>query len=148
MRQFILPLVILAIHFIPAALGSDTPVLFETTYTTVHIVSGVPNTPTILRFRCQSGDDDLGMHELQLFQEYSWEFGLNVFGRTLFFCHFYWGAKDRSFTVYESKLNKYCSGGRAYEASHQDCYWVATPTGFFISKDENTWIKMHDWTLP
>ncbi|KAI8549409.1 hypothetical protein RHMOL_Rhmol06G0022600 [Rhododendron molle] len=135
MRQFILPFFILAIHFFPSTLGSQVA---------IHIVSGVRTT---LRFRCQSGNDDLGTHELQLSEEFSWQFKPQIFYRTLFFCHFYWESKDRSFAVYDRKLAQQYCGGDDLGATY-NCYWLATPSGFFISTDKTSWIKINDWTQP
>ncbi|XP_058219866.1 S-protein homolog 5-like [Rhododendron vialii] len=125
MRQFVLPFFILAIHFFPATLG----------FVAMHIVSGVPNAPTPLRFRCQSKDDDLGTHELQLSQEFSWEFQPKFFFRTLFFCHFYWGSKDRSFAVYDKRLAQgYCTGNNlratynCYWLNHSEMKWIVDPS--------------------
>lgn len=62
-----------------------------------------------LNARCQSGDKDLGNRTIAATNELSWDFCNNLFGRTLWFCHLYWGSKDKVFDVYNSKLaKKYC----------------------------------------
>ncbi|KAG5520751.1 hypothetical protein RHGRI_033362 [Rhododendron griersonianum] len=68
----------------------------------VHIISGVPNNPTPLWARCQSKDDDLGMQRINNGQSFSWKFTTNVWGSTLFLCHFYWGSHNT--TIFDACL--------------------------------------------
>ncbi|GER28841.1 plant self-incompatibility protein S1 family [Striga asiatica] len=71
---------------------------------TVHVSNNVPL--PILTFRCQSKDDDLGTHNLTIDQEFKWSFCENVFGRTLYFCHLYWGRKQKVFDVFRDSFTK------------------------------------------
>ncbi|KAM7466270.1 hypothetical protein LguiB_013832 [Lonicera macranthoides] len=48
-------------------------------------------------------DNDLGNHDLQRNEEFYWKFHIHVFGRTLYFCHFYWGDIDKSVDVFNDK---------------------------------------------
>ncbi|KAM7466272.1 hypothetical protein LguiB_013834 [Lonicera macranthoides] len=50
-----------------------------------------------------SKDNDLGNHDLQRNEEFYWKFHIHVFGRTLYFCHFYWGDIDKSVDVFNDK---------------------------------------------
>ena len=142
MTCFILPLLIVAFYFIclqTLCYQQDLQILPSVT---VHIISEVPNTPSPLRFRCQSKDDDLGTHTLNTSQEFNWKFTPNIFGRTLFFCHFYWDDKDKSFDVFNYKLSPLCSGGL-----HSDCYWVVKPDGFYLSDNKSSLgSKVNYWT--
>lgn len=108
--------------------------------TWVHIISRVPNE---LRLRCQSADDDLGNRTLSTGAEFKWNFRLNFFETTLFFCHFYWGSKDKSFVTYDKNIDlKYCR-----ETSDQyNCYWEARPDGFYVSGDQKSWKLLNKWT--
>ena len=93
-------------------------------------------------FVAKSKDDDLGTHTLRTGQEFNWEFTPNFFGRTLFFCHFYWDTKDKSFAVFDNRLSYLCS-----KTFNSNCYWVVKPDGFYLSNNAgslgskiNTWI--------
>lgn len=46
---------------------------------------------------CQSKDDDLGYRTLLVGQQFDWKFHIQFFGRTLYFCHFWWQNKDKRF---------------------------------------------------
>lgn len=83
--------------------------------------------------RCQSGDKDLGNCTVAVDTELSWSFCTSIFGRTLWFCHLYWGSKDKSFDVYNSKLaDKGCE--------RHECYWTARATGIYLYNE-----KFYDW---
>ncbi|XAR62734.1 hypothetical protein NMG60_11017594 [Bertholletia excelsa] len=107
----------------------------------MNVVSRVPNTPSPSKVRCQSKDDDIGAHILLTGQRLRWEFGKTFMQATLFFCHFYWGSKQKTFIVYDSKLSFHCR-------NPQYCWltWEARPEGFYLSdNNERTWMKMNDW---
>ncbi|KAF9603728.1 hypothetical protein IFM89_037574 [Coptis chinensis] len=54
-----------------------------------------------LNFRCQSKDNNLGDHILYYGQTYTWSFGDQIFGRTLYWCRMHW---------LDSKKNIYIEG--------------------------------------
>lgn len=109
----------------------------------VHIISGVPDHPSPLQARCQSKDDDIGMHTLHNGEGFSWRFRPNIIPTTPYFCHFYWGAKDRSFAVYDARISRLCKQDDYWNC---DYYWVATPTGFNVSADNKvTWKTLNYW---
>ncbi|KAL3653065.1 hypothetical protein CASFOL_002746 [Castilleja foliolosa] len=107
---------------------------------TVHVVNNLPSKSPVLGLRCQSKDDDLGYHTLSLYQDYNWSFCLHLFGRTLFFCHLYWGAKQKAFDVFRDKL-----GGKVY----QHHFWSIRGDGIYnynFSTDVTSPpTKMYDW---
>jgi len=108
----------------------------------VHIVNGLPDNTNMLEFRCQSKDNDLGYHTLLVGEEYYWKFRENFFGKTLFFCHFYWQGKEKAFDVYNK--DTYCLGPTP------KCYWLAKADGFYFSSFNAVpispdWIKKESW---
>ncbi|KAL6971162.1 hypothetical protein U1Q18_030842 [Sarracenia purpurea var. burkii] len=123
-------------HFIATTLRADDKA-------EVHVISGVPNTPTPLRVRCQSKDTDFGTHTLNTNEEFYWRFKPSVFGVTLYFCHFYWGSKDRRFDVYSEKIQPDCL---SENLKFVRCYWLVKPDGFYLSSDRITFKKKIDWT--
>lgn len=139
MFRIFLQLLVITLIFVPSALSI--------LHVQMRVISGIPNNPNPLRLQCKSGDDDLGMHELKTGEALDWHFGINIFGRTLFFCHFYWGAKDQVFDVFNTHMDiKDCLPSKV---KHRDysCYWLAKPDGFYISNGEKMWKKMHDWPV-
>lgn len=131
MRRFFLLLVILANHHVA---GKDNE---------VRIIDRVPNQPSLLRVRCQSKNDDLGLRTLYQGQSFNWFFNPRGFiDNTLFFCHFYWGSKQKIFNVYDKNIEKdYCD--HVYDKTY--CYWEARPDGFYVNSDSTPWIKITDW---
>ncbi|CAL5416646.1 unnamed protein product [Camellia sinensis] len=110
----------------------------------VHIINDLPtNSHFFLLVRCQSKDDDFGMHKLESGEEFYWRFKPNIIKTTLFFCHFYWDTKDAIFNVYDRKLDDdYCY-------KFNTCYWSVRDDGFYFSGDNTaqaTWSKFNDWT--
>lgn len=108
----------------------------------VHIVNGLPDNTHQFFFRCQSGDDDLGYHSLLVGEEYHWKFRINLFGDTLFFCHFYWQNKDKSFDVFNGNI--YFPSCDAVKDGYHQCYWLAKDDGFYFC-DYMADLKSHDW---
>lgn len=105
----------------------------------VKITSRVPNKPSPLQVRCQSKDTDIGMHTLPEGQELKWHF-LSKLWSTLYFCHFYWNSKDKSFAVFDAKIAlHHCKGSFVTK-----CYWEARPDGFYLN-DGGKWTKINDW---
>ena len=146
MRWFFLSLVILEYHLVCAS-DSMNHVPYTTTSlynikVTVHIINRLPNNPTALSLRCQSKDDDFGMHTLYNGQEFHWTFKPNIFETTLYFCHFYWGSEDKSFAVYDRRLSYHC---KSIDIQY-DCYWEARADGFYLSGDNQSWKKINNWT--
>ncbi|KAL3627740.1 hypothetical protein CASFOL_029103 [Castilleja foliolosa] len=105
----------------------------------IHVVNNLPSNSQQLKLRCQSADDDLGYHTLSINQEFEWSFCENVVGSTLFFCHLYWGSKQRVFDVFRSNM--------FVRSRHTQYYWVAKSDGIYSShsKVESTYKKMIDW---
>lgn len=81
-----------------------------------------------LTVHCKSGDDDLGVHVLRPKGSYSFKFGTNFFGGTLFFCSFRWDKNFRYYDVYKEQRDAFkgdyfdyfvkqagpCMGGKCY----------------------------------
>ncbi|WOG87842.1 hypothetical protein DCAR_0207074 [Daucus carota subsp. sativus] len=123
----------------------------------VDISNHLPDGSPPLTVRCQSGDDDLGYHELYPNQpSYTWGFGPSWFATTLFFCHFWWDGKDAVFDVYNEDWGVYyCArfiqSGRYSKKVSDTCYWQVKSDGIYLSKtsdlvsSEGPWLQMHKW---
>ncbi|KAG9148501.1 hypothetical protein Leryth_023614 [Lithospermum erythrorhizon] len=51
----------------------------------VHVINRLPPNSGTSRVHCASGDDELGYRYLKVNEDFNWSFG-----KTLFFCHFWW----------------------------------------------------------
>lgn len=104
----------------------------------VHVLSNLPPDSEPLKIHCASGDDDLGIHILYPNQDYTWKFCLNFIPNTLFFCHLWWGSKDRAFEVFREKLNK---------VPKDQSWWIAKSDGIYFSDTEQPTElkKKYDW---
>ncbi|OWM73905.1 S-protein homolog 5-like [Punica granatum] len=69
---------------------------------TVDIINNLP-LPTLLTIHCKSKDDDLGIHVVQPLQRYSFQFRVNLFGSTLFFCGASWQGGHVEFDIFNAK---------------------------------------------
>ncbi|XAR62732.1 hypothetical protein NMG60_11017592 [Bertholletia excelsa] len=93
--------------------------------------------------RCQSKDTDLGLRTLHANQQIHWDFHINLFKSTLFFCHFYWGAKDAVFNVFTRRFSaKYCA---IHSGQDFNCTWEAREDGFDVSNGSGNFTKIFDW---
>lgn len=112
---------------------------------TVEVINGLPDDSKPLEVRCQSKDDDLGHRILQPHEEFWWRFKPTLIGNTLFFCHFWWNGKDKSFDVYDN--NK--MGGKCINRSvgTNTCYWLVQQDGFYFSNINivSGYEKKYDW---
>lgn len=94
----------------------------------IHIVNGLPaNSPT-LTIHCASGDDDLGYHDLPIYGDFNFSFRENIWGRTLYFCHFWCGSKDKSFVVFFDSDGSTPSG---------PFYYLVKDDGFYLARRDN-----------
>ncbi|KAL6527146.1 hypothetical protein OROGR_016236 [Orobanche gracilis] len=90
----------------------------------VRIINGLPENSPPLKIHCASGDDDLGFHDLGVNQDFKWSFCQNMVTNTLFFCHLWWGSKNRAFVAYDSRCTSICS----------KCTWTAKSDGIYGNK--------------
>ncbi|KAI3474342.1 hypothetical protein Pfo_029174 [Paulownia fortunei] len=100
---------------------------------------GLNSQPLVVH--CASKDDDLGNHTLAIRQSFNWNFCESYFERTLFFCHFWWGSKNKQFNVFSSNHKKDC-----YNFA---CYWEARVDGIYFSGNypPMSLDKKYDWDI-
>lgn len=58
-----------------------------------------------LNLRCQSKDDDLGVHSIAVNEQYEFGFRINIWGTTLFFCHLWYLDKSVTFDAFKADEN-------------------------------------------
>ncbi|KAK1362647.1 S-protein-like [Heracleum sosnowskyi] len=115
----------------------------------MHVQNGI-NDP--IWVHCASKNDEIGEFHLQPGQEIKWDFNVQFFLKTMYFCHFWWNQKklDNAFEVFNKSYY--------YKCSHQDggngvnpCYWLAKPDGFYFATTNgpfpgSDWTLVHTWT--
>nr|XP_009800927.1 PREDICTED: uncharacterized protein LOC104246751 [Nicotiana sylvestris] len=111
---------------------------------TVAIHNFLPNDNPPLYFHCASGDDDLGYHSLAALGQFSWSFRPNMWlwARTIFFCHFWWGSKNKAFVVYNDF--DYCVHS-ANVPKTTYCQWTVETDGIYLSNGEGVGYRYVDW---
>lgn len=93
----------------------------------VRIVNQLPDT---LSLHCKSADNDLGQQYIAPGQQYFFDFELNFWGTTDFWCFFNWGAKWGHFDVWTGPG---MWGEGAWPC--KQCLWEVQPGGFYRAQD-------------
>jgi len=76
-----------------------------------------------LALRCKDKNNDLGVHQINVFQTYSFSFfPKNFFSSTLYFCHFVWSEGNHYFDIYMQERDGYC------DKNHK-CSWDIIEAG-------------------
>jgi hypothetical protein len=102
--------------------------------------------PYDIRIRCQSKDKDSGLVTLHPNIELHWRFRMNIWGSTLYFCHFYTDTKDKVFDVFNEHIGyDYCGTS----LNTNICNWLVKEDGFYITNKLNPipgdLTKMYSW---
>lgn len=104
----------------------------------VYVVSNLPSNTAPLKIHCASGNNDLGNHTLYPNQDYRWSFCVNFIPNTLFFCHLWWGSKDKAFEVFRETWT---------DVPKDQSWWIAKSDGIYFS-DQTKPTKLqkkYDW---
>ncbi|XAR48894.1 hypothetical protein NMG60_11031874, partial [Bertholletia excelsa] len=105
----------------------------------VHVINRLPSQ---LKIHCRSKDNDLGERALNKDQEFSWKFKTNIFGTTLYWCNFTWGAKFTSFDVFNKTVKPGCQDNIGIK---MHCYWEVRSDGFYFSRNNKDYQKACGW---
>jgi len=89
---------------------------------------------------CQSGDTDLGIHELFPGGKYGWGFAPNYLRNTLYWCHFGWGNHQPRIDVWKDTG---ALGQKSRPCKH--CEWHVRPDGFYRSEAGKPPVWVHGW---
>ncbi|KAK9944902.1 hypothetical protein M0R45_010444 [Rubus argutus] len=98
----------------------------------------------VLHAHCKSKDDDLGLRDIPVNDEFSWRFRSNLGDTTLYFCNMWWSKGRLLFNVYDAKddtiLTK-CGDGRKGE-----CMWRMNEDGIYLyDMEHHEYRSMHKW---
>lgn len=136
-KTFFILLIVLYIINVRQIIADDNGLQYE-----FHIVDALPDNKIPLEFHCASKDDELGYHKPKVGDDFHWRFRINAIESTLFFCHFWWGKKQRAFEVFNRHLVKYCSG----DFPTHFCYWKVQADGFYLGETLSQLQKWYDWS--
>ncbi|KAJ4722886.1 Self-incompatibility protein [Melia azedarach] len=89
---------------------------------------------------CKSKDDDLGTHVVEPEDNYDWEFRVNLFETTLFFCSVKWHDGYGTFDLYVAK--------RDLARCAVDCVWHVTKDGLYGYDRLHTPDLVYKWSRP
>lgn len=89
---------------------------------------------------CQSKDNDLGPQTVADGAQYGWDFSVNVFGTTLFYCNMGWeSVQSFPFSAYDYQRDK----GRC----SSNCSWLMAEEGIYSLNDgTGLWEFTYSWT--
>jgi hypothetical protein len=100
----------------------------------VHIENRLSN--HTLQAHCKSGDQDLGLQNISLGEEFQWGFYINFWGTTLYFCNLSWPGGHKTFdvfTTYFTFLYYKCEPWIPFKNQHGlNCVWRAQDDGIYL----------------
>ncbi|CAF2232298.1 S-protein homolog 2 [Brassica rapa] len=109
---------------IPVPYGPSPPTYASSSPYAKKTVEIINDIGSIVSYHCKSKDDDFGVRSLQVDSSWSFSFGRQIFGRSLFFCYFvlpkigsYW------FDIYKEPRD---SSGEFW---CNNCVWKIRPLG-------------------
>ncbi|EEF44311.1 S-protein homolog 21 [Ricinus communis] len=107
----------------------------------VHVMNGLSSNENPLYIHCQSRDDDLGDHTLNVGGDFNFKFRIKLIGpNTWFSCDMVWGSKHQHVDVFRQKVE-----GPMCCADGNSCYWRAQDDGIYFSTNNVEWIRRYEW---
>ncbi|CAN4120685.1 unnamed protein product [Withania somnifera] len=101
----------------------------------VHVINKLPSYSPKLQIHCASKDNDLGCHNLTVNQDFNWSFCESFLDKILFFCHFWWGLKEKKIVVFNDPYS--CVIGSRNQYVLTNCKWVVRSDGFYLEQYNN-----------
>ncbi|CAA0823628.1 Plant self-incompatibility protein S1 family [Striga hermonthica] len=77
-------------------------------YTTVKVQNDINESESSISTHCYSSEDDLGTHHLSDGSAIDWNFNVNFWGTTKFWCDFNTNHGSGNYGVYTRKVHKRC----------------------------------------
>lgn len=110
---------------------------------TVHVMNDLTHDQKLL-VHCQSKDNNLGEHRVNVGSEYYWSFRINFWETTLFWCQLKkpngQHASFEAFWVEKHSIWLY------YRCLDSACYWHAKDDGIYLANNpDKTQLLIHKW---
>uniref|UniRef100_A0A0V0H514 S-protein homolog n=1 Tax=Solanum chacoense TaxID=4108 RepID=A0A0V0H514_SOLCH len=96
-----------------------------------------------IKIHCASKDNDMGFHDLSPNNKFEWSFKEKYFANTMFFCHFWWGLKERAFEVFN--VFQGCIRDSPLSPRTLLCKWTVTDKGFFLEDASGKKYNPYTW---
>ncbi|KAG9460036.1 hypothetical protein H6P81_004544 [Aristolochia fimbriata] len=94
-----------------------------------------------LSLHCRSKDDDLGQQTVTDGGEFGWDFSVNAWGTTLFYC-------DMGYGYYLNMSFDAFSYGRDWRRCHSCCLWLVSAEGVYgLNGGTGLWEFMYFWPI-
>ncbi|EPS72822.1 hypothetical protein M569_01930, partial [Genlisea aurea] len=93
----------------------------------VFVYRNITSDSAPVKVHCFSGDDDFGDHMLYGKQYFKFSFCPNYFPTTEFFCHLWWGNKEKGFVAFKQKTFK----------NYDSTIWLAKDDGIYMTHYES-----------
>lgn len=93
-----------------------------------------------MTLHCQSKDTDLGQQIVIDGDEFGWDFSVNIWGTTLFYCDLEWDSVQQfSFVAYAFQ--------RDYDRCQNQCLWLIATEGVYNSNAQTgLWEYTYHWS--
>ncbi|TMW94060.1 hypothetical protein EJD97_010781 [Solanum chilense] len=98
----------------------------------VHVINKLPANSSKLRLHCASKNTEIGDQILPINGDLNWSFCESFLDTTLYFCHFWWGPKDKSFDVFDDPT--YCVKNGKNPNVLKYCKWEVREDGFYLEQ--------------
>ena len=92
---------------------------------TVHVINGLKN--ETLQAHCKSKDDDIGLHQIDVNEQFQWSFRVNFWDSTLFWCTMWWTGGQRLIEVFPTDDNKFLYT----DCGDKNCRWMGKEDGIY-----------------
>ncbi|XP_022991767.1 S-protein homolog 74-like [Cucurbita maxima] len=97
----------------------------------VHVANGLSTLP--LTVHCQSKDDDLGIHHLpNRGDDFQWNFKVNFWGTTLFWCRLERPDAYVTFETFWPESKNTWLRDRCRNGTQGTCLWIAKDDGIYL----------------
>lgn len=104
-----------------------------------HIMNGLATDKVPTRIHCYSKDDDLGAHLLWMKEEFRFEFTVDFWKKTHFWCDMGFGTNERTVDVFQTGIETHTC------RSTGNCFWSMREDGIYFSNNDQSWVKKYDW---
>ncbi|XP_004247820.1 self-incompatibility protein S1-like [Solanum lycopersicum] len=102
----------------------------------IHVINKLRINNPQLRVHCASKDDEIADKYVAIDEDLHWSFCESFVLKTLYFCHFWWGPKNTSITVFDDIT--FCIHHGKYENLLRYCKWEVREDGFYLEQYNTT----------
>ncbi|KAE7997941.1 hypothetical protein FH972_002527 [Carpinus fangiana] len=110
---------------------------------TVHVINGFKDY-TILEVHCKSKDNVLRLRHIGVNEEFQWQFQVNFWGSTLYWCNMWWVGGQRYVEVFPADDDKFLN----QDCGDSNCRWMGKKDGIYLFNFEHKEYRLkYTWEL-